>query len=144
MKITYKGITKRIPKRYVPDSLTKSQRQKQIKSIFEQTDRPIFKDRKKRRSSWTLKFHEKYGKIIDKHGGKKNLNTISKVTKIPLKALQEVYRKGKAAYYTSGSRPGQTANSWAYARVYSYIMGGKAIRRIEKHVTDKYDVVFEN
>lgn len=142
MLITYKGVTRKVPDRYVPKSLTETQRKKQIKSIFEGTDRPIFKDRRKRRSSWTIKFNERYGDDIKKQGGKKNLKTISIVTKIPLKALQEIFNKGKAAYYTSGSRPGQTANSWAYGRIYAYIMGGTKIRKIEQHITNKYKVKF--
>eukprot|EP01051_Picozoa_sp_SAG22_P028301 SAG22_NODE_9919_length_563_cov_1.202586_2_plen_48_part_01 len=40
VKITYKGETRDIPKRYLPDTLSKSDRQKQIKSIFEKKERP--------------------------------------------------------------------------------------------------------
>ena len=40
VKVTYKGETRDIPKRYLPDSLTDNQRKKQIKSIFEGKDRP--------------------------------------------------------------------------------------------------------
>lgn len=143
MYITYKGQTRKIPDRYVPKSLSDKQLKLQIKSIFEKKDRPIFKNRRKRKSSWTIKFKEAYGNAIEKHGGKKDLKTIAKVSKIPLKALQEVYKKGVGAYYSSGSRPGQTANSWAYARVYAYIMGGAAVRKIEQHITDKYKVKFQ-
>ena len=50
VKVTYKGETRDIPKRYLPDSLSDSQRKKQIKSIFEGKDRPKLKV-KKRKSS---------------------------------------------------------------------------------------------
>jgi hypothetical protein len=35
-------------------------------------------------------------------------------------------KKGEGAYYSSGSRPNQTPQSWAYARLASAITGGKA------------------
>ena len=43
LKITYKGETRNIPQRYLPKSLTEVERKKQIKSIFEGTDRPKLK-----------------------------------------------------------------------------------------------------
>ena len=52
-----------------------------------------------------------------------------------------VVKKGKGAYYSSGSRPNQTASSWGKARMYSYIMGGPT-RKVDKHITDKYNVKF--
>ena len=41
-------------------------------------------------------------------------------------ALNPIVKKGKRAYYSSGSRPSQTPQSWAYARLASAISGGKA------------------
>ena len=35
-------------------------------------------------------------------------------------------KKGQGAYYSSGSRPNQTATSWGIARMASDITGGKA------------------
>ena len=40
IKITYKGETRNVPKRYVPDSLKGKDRTAQIKSIFEGKNRP--------------------------------------------------------------------------------------------------------
>ena len=134
VKVTYKGETRDIPKRYLPDTLSATERKKQIKSIFEGKDRPKVKV-KKRKSSWTIQFNEKYGKEIDKLKGGKSKKNIAKVTGIPLGAINEIFKKGEGAYYSSGSRPNQTASSWAYARVYAYIMGGKKIRAIEKDIT---------
>ena len=141
VKITYKGETRDIPKRYLPDSLTDYQRKKQIKSIFEGKDRPKLKV-KKRKSSWTKQFNDKYGKELKDMKGGKSVNNIAKVSGIPFKALKEIFEKGEAAYYSSGSRPIQTASSWAYARIYAYIMGGKAIRKVESGITKKYKVKF--
>ena len=50
-----------------------------------------------------------------------------------LKALQQIVKKGKGAYYSSGSRPSQTAHSWAYARLASAISGGKA-SKVDYHI----------
>lgn len=56
------------------------------------------------------------------------LKTKSKVSKIPLGILKEVYRKGMAAWKT-GHRPGTTQQQWAMARVNSFIMGGKTTKK---------------
>ena len=53
----------------------------------------------------------------------------------------EVFKKGEGAYYSSGSRPNQTPQSWAYARMYSYILGGSA-RKVDAEITKKYNVNF--
>jgi hypothetical protein len=43
-----------------------------------------------------------------------------------LSALKKIVEKGEGAYYSSGSRPNQTAQSWGLARLASSITGGKA------------------
>lgn len=142
IKIKYKKKTRKLPNRYLPKNLTKIDRKKQIKSIFEGTDRPKVNYISKK-SSWTKKFHSHYDKELNKLNGHVNLKNISIVTKIPLKALEEVYKKGYAAFYTSGSRPNQTAESWALSRVFSYIMGGNT-RKIDNEITVKYNVKFKH
>ena len=42
------------------------------------------------------------------------------------KALLKIVKKGQGAYYSSGSRPNQTAHSWGIARLASAITSGKA------------------
>ena len=123
VKVTYKGETRNIPKRYLPDSLSKSERQKQIKSIFEGKERPKTKVKEKK-STWTTQFDKEYGEQLDAMKGKRSKRNIAKVTGIPFKAIDEVYKKGEGAFYSSGSRPNQTASSWARGRIYAYIMGG--------------------
>ena len=51
---------------------------------------------------------------------------LSKVTGCSKDALREIVRKGEGAYYSSGSRPNQTAQSWGVARLASSITSGKA------------------
>jgi len=142
VKVTYKGETRNIPKTYLPDTLKGKDRQKQIKSIFEGKERPDTKV-KGRKSSWTVIFDKKYGKELDAMKGKRSKKNISKVTGIPLKAINEVYKKGEGAYYSSGSRPNQSPASWARGRIYAYIMGGKSVRNRDKAITEKYNVKFK-
>jgi hypothetical protein len=123
-----------IPKKYTK-GLTPSQKKKQVASIKKGKDRPKFKGLKEKKSSYTVRFNNKYPNL----GG--NLSKISKATGIPVGALREVKKKGMGAYYSSGSRPNQTAESWSLARVYSYILGGGA-RKVDKHITEKYSVTF--
>ena len=134
VKITYKGETRDIPKRYLPDTLSKSERQKQIKSIFEGKKRPETKV-KDRKSSWTIQFDKEYGDKLDSMTGKRSKKNIAKITGIPLKAIDEVYKKGEGAFYSSGSRPNQTPSSWARGRIYAYIMGGEKVRNVDKDIT---------
>jgi len=55
-------------------------------------------------------------------------NLLSTKTGCSIKALNEIVRKGEGAYYSSGSRPSQTAHSWGIARLASSITGGKSSR----------------
>ena len=141
-KITYKGETRNVPKRYLPDSLKGKERTAQIKSIFEKKDRPKTSV-KSRKSTYTIKFDKKYGDDIDKLKGGKTKKNIAKVSGIPFKAIDEVFKKGEGAYYSSGSRPNQSASSWAYGRTYAYIMGGKKVRKADEEITKKYNVKFK-
>jgi hypothetical protein len=128
VKITYKGETKSVPDTYLK-GLKGEDRKKQIKSIFEGKARPKTKAPTKR-SSWVEKFEKKYGtKINDKEFIHKNIITKTGQEKIIL--------KGKGAYYSSGSRPNQTAHSWGLARLASVILGGPS-RRIDKDIWLKY------
>ena len=139
MKITYKGETRNIPDKYI-EGLKGKERTAQIKSIFEGKQRPktTFKSKE---SGWTKKFNDKYGDELEKMKGGKSKKNIAKVTGIPVKAINEVFKKGEGAYKSSGSRPNQTPQSWAYARLYSYILGGPA-RKVDKDITEKYNVKF--
>ena len=134
----------KIPKKY-SNKLSRKDKKKQLRSIRNArrsyrkgiyVDRPKLKSYRSKKSSWVTKFEKKYGDNI------KTYKEIEKATGIPKKALMAVVRKGKGAYYSSGSRPNQTATSWGKARMYSYIMGGPT-RKIDKHITDKYNVKFK-
>jgi len=53
-------------------------------------------------------------------------NELSKATGCSKKSLAKIINKGAGAYYSSGSRPNQTSQSWGIARLASAITGGKA------------------
>tara|TARA_R100001594_G_C3891915_1_gene228636 strand:+ start:132 stop:545 length:414 start_codon:yes stop_codon:yes gene_type:complete len=130
-KITYKGESKMVPKTYV-QGLKGYERRKQIKSIFEGKQRPKVKGFKSERSSHVKKFEEKYGtKITDKDFITKNI--------ISETGREMIIKKGKGAFFSSGSRPNQTPFSWGLARLASVIMGGKA-RQVDKDIWDKYRI----
>lgn len=48
----------------------------------------------------------------------------AKESGIPYGILKQVYDRGMAAW-KGGHRPGATSHAWAYARVNSFIVGGK-------------------
>ena len=131
-----------LPKRYYT-KLSKKDKNKQLKSLMKSKKyykkgkyytRPKLKSFKQKKSSWTQKFRKLYP-------DSKNLKQISDSTGIPKAALSAVKKKGMGAYYSSGSRPNQTAESWGLTRMYSYILGGPT-RRVDKHITEKYNVKF--
>lgn len=124
---------KKIPKKYTA-GLKGKEKEKQIKSIKEGTKRPKT-SAKSKQSPATTAFKNKYGDIT-------KITDIAKKTGIPIKALREVLKKGRGAYYSSGSRPNQTAESWARARMYSYITGKGGARKADKEITKKYNVKF--
>ena len=120
---------KKIPKKYVPKSLSKEDKKKQEKSIREGKDRPKV-DYKSKRSKHVVAFEKKYGeKITNDSFISKNI--ISKT------GIDKILDKGMGAYYSSGSRPNQTKESWARARLASVIMGGPA-RKVDKDIWEKY------
>lgn len=61
---------------------------------------------------------------------------LAKKTGCSVNALQKIVKKGQGAYYSSGSRPNQTAHSWGRARLASAITGGKS-SAIDFHILEK-------
>lgn len=110
-----------VPEKYVPSSLSPQDAQRQLQSIMRGTKRPQVSHRN-RRSTWVVKFKEKYGvsitndKWIDRH-------------LLAKRGIRKVLDRGRAAYRTTGSRPNQTKESWARARLASVLLGGPARER---------------
>ena len=127
----------KIPQRYVPRFLTrkdKRKQKKQLKKSRENYKRGKYYTRKKvksfksKTSPHILKARKMY-KVDDVMPNKK----LSEATGCSIKALEKIVSKGKGAYFSSGSRPNQTAHSWGYARLASSITGGKA-SAVDYHV----------
>ena len=78
-------------------------------------------------SSYTARFRRKYGRDV------KTLSQIARATKIPVRVLRAVYDRGLAAWRT-GHRPGASPQAWAYARVHSFVLGGKTYRTADRNL----------
>ena len=120
----------RIPIRYLPKGLSKKDRSKQARMLTR--SRNLYKKHEYYTRKMVPSFHSKTSvhiknarkiyKMLDITPSKE----LSKKTGCSLDALQKIVNKGEGAYYSSGSRPNQTAQSWGYARLASSITGGKA------------------
>jgi hypothetical protein len=127
-------ISNKIPKKYT-EKLSKHDKKKQKKNLIRSrkmykkgiyVDRPKLKSYPKKRSAHIVKFEKKYNhKITDKDYIDKHI--------LSTKGQNQILKKGRGAYYSSGSRPNQSSNSWAYARLASVITGGKA-RKVDNKI----------
>jgi Family of unknown function (DUF5824) len=81
----------------------------------------------KRKSSYTAQWDRLFPDA-------KSLEERSKVTGVPMKYLDTVFRRGSAAWRT-GHRVSQTTQSWSYPRVSSFLLCGKT------HYTADSDLV---
>jgi hypothetical protein len=130
-----------IPRRYVPYYLSMEDLRKQLESIVSGKDRPILKSGKTRRSQWTIKAEKYFGKEnTSKEDMAKFLSKGNPEREKEIYAgLDEIFKKGESAYYSSGSRVLQTPQSWGYARVFSVLFNGKS-RKIDKEIVEKYNL----
>lgn len=131
---------RKIPKKYVPNILSKKDKIKQKEMIIK--SRNLYKQGKyytrKKVASYPHKISQhiiKARKLYDINTLKPS-NELSKKTGCSMRGLNKIVNKGKGAYYSSGSRPNQTAESWAYARLASAITGGKSAI-VDFHIIDK-------
>ena len=118
------------PIKYIPNKLTKKDKKKQ--QMMLNKSKKMYKQNKyytrKRVASYP---HKKSSHILDAQNIYK-IKTVkvgkelSSKTGCSLSALQQIVKKGQGAYYSSGSRPNQTAQSWGLARLASSITGGKS------------------
>ena len=72
-----------------------------------------------------------------------NLKKISKEFNIPLSGVKKIIEKGQGAYFSSGSRPNQTPDSWAYARLASAVLGRNACN-VDSHIITQNGVTCAN
>lgn len=119
-----------VPKRYIPKILSTGDTKKQkqyLRKSRKLYKKGIYYERPKVKSfksmpSQHIKNAEKIYKI-DKIAPSLEL---AKKTQCSQEALEKIVNKGRGAYYSSGSRPNQTAESWGIARLASALSGGNA------------------
>ena len=51
--------------------------------------------------------------------------------------LMKVYKRGQGAYFSSGSRPGQSSHSWGCGRVRSFATGKGGARKADKDLLSR-------
>ena len=123
-----KNIT--FPLRYLPKTLNSKDKNRQIKMLVKSQN--LYKQQqyytRKKLPSFTSK---KSNHIVNAQRIYKIPNitpniTLAHKTGCKLSALKQIVKKGEGAYYSSGSRPNQTAKSWGLARLASALTAGKA------------------
>lgn len=82
---------------------------------------------RKRKSGYTAEWNRLFPDA-------KSLEERSKVTGVPVKYIKKSFQRAKSAWRT-GHRPGMSQEAWAYPRVSSYLLCGKA------HYTADSDLV---
>ena len=122
--------SQKFPKKYVPRSLTRKDKQSYARDILRSRKAykkgkyvtrkrvPSHKYRKSKHVANAMRIY----KVADVRPSRE----LAKKTMCSMKALKQIVKKGEGAYYSSGSRPNQTAQSWGYARLASAISGGKS------------------
>jgi hypothetical protein len=131
----------KVPKHYIPKSLSLKDRKKQRKELLR--SRKMYKKKK----YYTRKPMKSFKSKVSPHVLKarkmykvesiKPSSKLSKATKCSLQGLKEIVKKGQGAYYSSGSRPNQSAESWGIARLASAITGGPS-SKIDYHILIKH------
>ena len=119
-----------VPVRYLPFRLTRKDKAKQARALSRSRKaykvgkyytRPKIASFKSQKSNHILRAEKMYrvNSIVPNQ-------ELARKTGCSIAALKDIVKKGEGAYYSSGSRPNQTARSWGLARLASSITGGKA------------------
>jgi hypothetical protein len=127
-------------KRYLPPTLSRRDKVRQRNELTK--SRRLYKQNKYYTRKSVKSFKSKPSKHVDNARQRYRIQNIrptrelSARTGCSLKGLRQIVRKGEGAYYSSGSRPNQTPQSWGYARLASAITGGNA-SAVDFHIIDK-------
>lgn len=119
-----------VPIKYLPKRLSKKDKAKQKKQLKKSRaaykkgiyiNRKPLKSFKNKKSQHLINAEKLYkvNKVVIN-------NNLAKKTGCSIKALNKIVKKGQGAFFSSGSRPNQSAHSWGIARLASSISGGKA------------------
>ena len=119
-----------IPLKYIPLRLSRKDRRKQ-RAMLQASRRAYHKGQYLSRSplpSYPSRPSRHLEKARRLYGVETMTPTkkLSQQTGCSVSSLKQIIRKGEGAYFSSGSRPSQTAQSWGLARLASALTGGKA------------------
>ncbi len=117
-------------KRYVPNMLSEKDKKKQRSMLTK--SRKMYKQNKYYTRKPVASYKHKTSNHITNAKRIYEVQTVVPNKELAMKtgcsvnALQQIVRKGEGAYYSSGSRPNQTPQSWGLARLASSITAGNA------------------
>ena len=120
------------PQRYVPRQLSKRDARTQRRLL--QKSRGMYKKHKYFTRKPLASFRSKPSNHVAAARQLYKVETVAPTKELARKtgctmaALKRIVRKGEGAYYSSGSRPNQTPQSWGLARLASAVTGGNAAK----------------
>ena len=119
-----------VPGRYIPKRLTSRDLAKQKREL--RKSRKLYKRGKYYTRKHIQSFrskpsgHTEYARKLYKIDTITPSDELAEKTKCSQSTLEKIVNKGRGAYFSSGSRPNQTAESWGLARLASAITGGNS------------------
>jgi hypothetical protein len=120
----------KVPIRYLPNNLTRTDKKKQINMLMK--SRKLYKKQQYYTRKTVSSYKNKQSNHIMNARRIYNIKNIMPNKELSIKtgcsisALNEIVKKGEGAYFSSGSRPNQTPQSWGLARLASSLTSGKA------------------
>jgi hypothetical protein len=120
----------RFPIRYLPKNLSKKDNKTQLKMLMK--SKTLYKKQKYYTRKKVPSYKNKTSNHIANARRIYSISNISPNKELALKSgckldvLEKIVKKGEGAYYSSGSRPNQTPQSWGLARLASSLTSGKA------------------
>ena len=127
-----KKVSTSMPDKYVPRSLSPKDRATQRRNILKSRaaykqgkylSRPKVKSFKSKPSRHVVKAKKMYG--IE---SMTDLDALHRATGCSRSSMEKILNKGRGAFYSSGSRPNQSAESWALARLASAVTAARPER----------------
>jgi hypothetical protein len=126
-----------VPLKYVPKILTRKDRKQQLQMLM--SSRTAYKKHRyitrKKLHSYPHRPSRHLYRLRKMYGVENSLPTkeLAKASGCSRKTMKQIIEKGEGAYYSSGSRPNQTARSWGLARLASALTGGNA-GKVDYHI----------
>jgi hypothetical protein len=126
----YIGMSDKIPIRYIPFGLSKPDVAKQKNML--RKSKKLYQNRMYYTRKKIASFKSKQSHHV---ANARRIYTVDSLTPSPalakstgcnIDALKQIVKKGEGAYYSSGSRPNQTPQSWGLARLASSLTSGKS------------------